>query len=111
MVGNLGSHPSVIRFMKVIYELNKPQPKYTLIWDVSKFLDYLKTLTPAEKLSLKELPLKTVMLTLLATCQQGQLISLLSLNGIQMLPHIAYLSLDEDTDKQTKQNNSTCNKN
>lgn len=34
MVGNLGSHPSVIRFMKVIYELNKPQPKYTLIWEV-----------------------------------------------------------------------------
>lgn len=51
------------------------------------------------------------MLILLETGQQGQLISLLSLNGIQMLSHIAYLSLDEDTDKQTKQNNSTCNKN
>lgn len=78
MVGNLGSHPSVIRFMKVIYELNKPQSKYTLIWDVSKVLDYLKTLTPAEKLSLKELLLKILMLILLATGQQEQLISLLS---------------------------------
>lgn len=68
------------------------------MWDVSKVLDYLKTLSPAEKLTLKELPLKTVMLLLLVTCQRGQLISLLSLNNIQMLPHIAHLSLDEHTE-------------
>lgn len=41
--------------MKGIYELIKPKPKYNQIWDVSQVLDYLKTLYPLEKLSLKEL--------------------------------------------------------
>lgn len=94
---NFGSHPLVIRFMKGIYELNKPKPKYNQIWDVSKVLDYLKTLAPVEKLSLKELTLKTVMLLLLVTGERGQFIYLLSLTGIQMTPHIAYLSLEEHT--------------
>lgn len=61
------------------------------------FLDYLKTLAPVEKLSLKELTLKTVMLLLLVTGERGQFIYLLSLTGIQMTPHIAYLSLEEHT--------------
>ena len=59
---NFGTHPLVTRFMKGIYELIKPKPKYNQIWDVSQVLDYLKTLYPLEKLSLKELTQKTVML-------------------------------------------------
>ena len=35
---HFGSHPLVIRFFKGIYELRKPQPKYSCIWDVLKFL-------------------------------------------------------------------------
>ena len=52
---NFGTHPLVTRFMKGVYELIKPKPKYNQIWDVSQVLDYLKTLYPLEKLSLKEL--------------------------------------------------------
>ena len=55
---NFGTHPLVTRFMKGIYELIKPKPKYNQIWDVSQVLDYLKTLYPLEKLSLKELTQK-----------------------------------------------------
>ena len=81
--GKLGSHPLVTRFMKgILYELNKPKLKYTQIKDVSKVLDYLKTLSPVGQLSLKELTLKTVLLLLLVTGQRGQFIYLLSLNGI-----------------------------
>ena len=40
---NFGTHPLVTRFMKGIYELIKPKPKYNQIWDVSQVLDYLKT--------------------------------------------------------------------
>ena len=47
--------------MKGIYEFIKRKPKYNQIWDVSQVLDYLKTLYPLEKLSLKELMQKTVM--------------------------------------------------
>ena len=97
---NFGTHPLVTRFMKGIYELIKPKPKYNQIWDVSQVLDYLKTfktLYPLEKLSLKELTQKTVMLLLLVTGQRGQFIHLLSLNGIQLTPQTAYLSLEEHT--------------
>lgn len=94
---NFGTHPLVTRFMKGIYELIKPKPKYNQIWDVSQVLDYLKTLYPLEKLSLKELTQKTVMLLLLVTGQRGQFIHLLSLNGIQLTSQTAYLSLEEHT--------------
>ena len=53
-----GTHPLVTRFMKGIYELIKPKPNYNQIWDLSQVLDYLKTLYPLEKLSLKELTQK-----------------------------------------------------
>ena len=92
--------------MKGIYELIKPKPKYNQIWDVSQVLDYLKTLYPLEKLSLKELTQKTVMLLLLVTGQRRQFIHLLSLNGIQLTFQIAYLSLDEHS-KRSRPNNVT----
>ena len=57
--------------MKSIYELIKPKPKYSQISDVSQVLDYLKTLYLLEKLSLKELTQKTVLLLLLVAGQQG----------------------------------------
>ena len=55
---NFGTHPLVTRFMKGIYELIKPKPKYNQICDVSRVLDYHKTLYPLEKLSLMELTQK-----------------------------------------------------
>ena len=103
---NFGTHPLVTRFMKGIYELIKPKPKYNQICDVSQVLDYFKTLYPLENLSLKELTQKTVMLLLLVTCQRRQFIHLLSLNGIQLTFQTAYLSLDEHT-KRSRPNNVT----
>ena len=89
------------------FTIRTSQPANNIyIWDVSKALDYLKTLPPVEKLTLKELTLKTVMLLLLVTGQRGHFISLLSLNGIQMLPNTAYLSLDEHT-KTSRPNKTT----
>ena len=70
---NFGTYPLVTRFMKGTYELR----------DVSKVMDYLKTLYLLEKLPLKAVTQKTVMLLLLVTGQRGQFIHLLSLNGIQ----------------------------
>ena len=91
--------------MKGIYESIKPKPKYNQICDVSQVLDYLKTLYPLEKLSLKELTQKPVMLLLLVTGQRGQFIHLLSLNGIQLTSQTAYLSLEEHT-KTSRPNNA-----
>ena len=80
---NFGTYPLVTRSMKGTYELIKPKPKYNQRWDVSQVLDYLKTLYLLEKLPLKAVTQKTVMLLLLVTGQRGQFIHLLSLNGIQ----------------------------
>ena len=79
---HFGSHHLVIRFFKGIYELRKPQPKYSCIWDVSKVLNYLRTLHPPDTLSLKFLTLKLLMLLLLVTGQRGQAMYLLSLDGM-----------------------------
>ena len=79
---HFGSHPLVVRFFKGIYELRKPQPKYSCIWNVSKVLNYLRTLHPPDTLSLKPLTSKLVMLLLLVTGQRGQAIYLLSLDGM-----------------------------
>ena len=40
---NFGSHPLVVRFMKGVFEICKPNPKYDDIRDGSKVLNYLST--------------------------------------------------------------------
>ena len=50
---DIGSHPIVSRFMKGIFQLRMPTPKYLVTWDVSVVLGYLKTLSPKNSLSLK----------------------------------------------------------
>ena len=79
---NFGSHPLTVRFMKGIFEKKKkrtPHPRYNKLWDVSLVLNYLTTLNPIEKLTLKDLTLKLLMLLLLVTGQRGQSIHLLNI--------------------------------
>ena len=58
-VPQLGEHWLVSRFMKGIFHLRPPQPRYTKTWDVNKVLSYLKSLGPNDSLMLKQLTLKT----------------------------------------------------
>ena len=58
-VPQLGEHWLVSRFMKEIFHLRPPQPRYTKTWDVNKVSSYLKSLGPNDSLSLKQLTLKT----------------------------------------------------
>ena len=59
----IGSHPIISRFMKGIFQLRMPTPKYLVTWDVSVVLGYLlKTLSPRNSLSLKQSTLKLAML-------------------------------------------------
>ena len=55
------------QFMKEIFHMRPPQPKYTNTWDVNKVLSYLKRIGPNGSLSLKQVKLKTTpLLTILA---------------------------------------------
>ncbi|XP_031555133.1 uncharacterized protein LOC116292034 [Actinia tenebrosa] len=81
-IKDFGNNPIVTRFMKGIFELRKPTPKYTEIWDVSIVLRYLSGLYLYESLTLKNLTLKLLMLLLLVSSQRGQTIHLLHINNL-----------------------------
>lgn len=68
--------------MKGVFELQPPGPRYDDIWDVSIVLKFLATLFPNNKLSLKLLTLKLVMLIALITGQRCQSIHYLDLQGL-----------------------------
>ena len=57
----IGKHPMMAKFMKGVFSLRPPEPKYFVTWDVRQVLNFLKTWAPAESLSLKQLTLKLVM--------------------------------------------------
>ena len=66
-VPQLGEHWLVQRFMKGIFHLRPPQPRYNKTWDVSKVLFYLESSGLNGSLSLKQLTLETAaLLTILA---------------------------------------------
>ena len=57
-----GKDPDVKRFMKDIFELRPIFPKYHIIWDVKKVINYFRNLPVISDLTLKELSLKLAML-------------------------------------------------
>ncbi|CAH3183232.1 unnamed protein product [Porites lobata] len=65
---SIGNHPLVVRFLKGVFNLRPPVPRYK------------ETLSPVSSLSLKNLSLKLVMLLSLATAQRGQTLHLLDIN-------------------------------
>ena len=81
---SFGSNHIVTRFMKGVFESRRPKPKYDKIWDVSVVLKHLSSLYPNEKLSLKDLTHKVLMLILLVSSQRGQSIHYLDLQHLTM---------------------------
>eukprot|EP00112_Aurelia_sp_Birch-Aquarium-sp1_P014613 Seg317.5 transcript_id=Seg317.5/GoldUCD/mRNA.D3Y31 product="hypothetical protein" protein_id=Seg317.5/GoldUCD/D3Y31 len=69
---SIGKHPLVCRYLKGIFNKQKPVPKFNTIWSVDLVLDYLSLLWPLVKITLKELTLKLVMLIALTTGQRCQ---------------------------------------
>lgn len=69
-------------FMKGSFHINPPKPKYNNIWDVSIVLEYLKSLGPNDKLSLKILTLKLTMLLALTSGQRVQTLAVLNLSSM-----------------------------
>ena len=82
--GSFGSNLIVTRFMKGVFESRRPKPKYDKIWDVSVVLKHLSSLYPNEKLPLKDLTHKVLMLILLVSSQRGQSIHYLDLQHLTM---------------------------
>ena len=67
-------------FLKDVFNLRPPVPRYKEVWDVSIVLRFLKTLSPVASLNLKNLSLKLVMLLSLVPAQRGQTLQLFDIN-------------------------------
>ena len=75
----IGAHPWVIRFLKGVYNLRPPVPRYTDTWDASTLLRFLKSLSPVAKLPLKWLTIKTAALMALLIAARAQTLAVLDL--------------------------------
>ena len=63
----IGQHPKVCELLSGIFNKRPPQPKYTVIWDVSRVIGYISTLGNTENLSTKIISLKlTTLLAILS---------------------------------------------
>lgn len=81
---DLGSHHLVSRFMKGIFQVNPPRPKYNDTWDVNQVTQYLRGLFPVNELTLKNLSLKLVTLLALASAQRGQTLQALNVTNMKI---------------------------
>ena len=71
----ISQHPLIKRFIKGIFNLRPPQPRYPEIWDVSIVFQFIDEWGHNEHLSLKQLTTKTASILLLLS---GERISTLS---------------------------------
>ena len=79
-----GAHRLVKRFMKGVFELRPAFPKYAVTWDVDLVLRYLELLFPLDKLTLKELSYKVIMLIALLSGQRCQTLHSLTLPSMTL---------------------------
>lgn len=99
----IGAHPWVVRFMKAVYNLRPPVPRYSQTWDVDVLLRKVGSLSPVSSLSLKKLTLKTVTLVAIILAARAQTLSVLSLTNMTKQTS-AYLFTVGKTDlKQSRQ--------
>ena len=77
-----GRHPLVCRFLKGVFQERPALPRYVDTWDVSLVLNYIKDQYPLEKLGLKELTLKLVVLISLLSGQRTQTLQELCMKDI-----------------------------
>ncbi|XP_063366804.1 uncharacterized protein LOC134660224 [Cydia amplana] len=83
LLGNkISSDDRVKRFMKGVFRLHPPQPKYNTTWDPQLVLNHLSKLSPNKNLSLENLSKKLVTLLAIVTAHRVQTLSLIKLSNI-----------------------------
>ena len=69
-----GDHHLVKLFIRGVYNMAPPCPRYLTTWDLEIVLKMLASWSPAHKITLRKLTFKVVMLILLVTGHRGQTI-------------------------------------
>ena len=82
----VSNHPLIIRYFKGIFNLKPPSPRYRAVWDVKIVLDFLRSLSPAKTLGLRDLTFKVTMLMALLTAQRQQTLKYLNISQMKIGP-------------------------
>lgn len=92
---SVGSHPLVCRYLKGVFNLRPPRPRYKDTWDVSIALSLLRRWSPAKLLNLKQLTQKLCLLLALISAQRAQTLHLLKLDNIKLKQNSVTFTVDE----------------
>jgi len=75
----IGSNPIISRFMKGIFKINPPTPRYKTTWDPHIVSNNVSSLGTGDKLTLKLLSMRRLMLTALVSAKRGQSLHMLDI--------------------------------
>ena len=78
----IGQHPKVCQLLSGVFNKRPPQPKYTVIRDISKVIDYLNTLGNNENLSTKIITLKLTTLLAILSSKRASEVTYLDIRHI-----------------------------
>lgn len=98
---SFGELPLVRQFMRGVYQEKPALPRYSITWDVSILLKYLKTLPHVKSLSLKLLTFKTVTMLAILSAQRVQTLQYLDLRNMDLTENIVKFSIGDKL-KQSK---------
>lgn len=84
IVGNKINDDRMNRFMKGVFKMRPPMPKYNLVWDPNVVLNYLSQYWPNDDLNLDILTKKTITLLALVSAHRVQTYSLIKIVNIQI---------------------------
>lgn len=101
----IGTHPLISRFVKGVFNLHPPAPRYKEVWDIRLVLDYLRTLSPIASLGLRDLTFKLCMLIALLSAQRVQTLSLLRIDNMKLRANSVIFTVEELV-KQSKPGNT-----
>ena len=79
-----GQHPLTRRFMRGIFNQKPALPRYNAVWDLNDVITHLRTLAPVNKLDLKQLSKKLLMLLLILSGQRAQTMHLLDVKNLTL---------------------------
>ena len=94
---NVGEHPLVVQLFKGIFNSCPPMPRYVTTWDVDTVIKYLGELGPNEKLTLKQLSKKLVVLLALTSAERSSELIAHDLRFRQFHPEGVSFNLPEFT--------------
>ncbi len=80
---SISAHPLTNRFLKGVFNMHPPAPRYVEIWDVDKVLSYFNNKNHNDQLSFKELCTKTVTLLMILGANRKNAFSTFTIDNVK----------------------------